>query len=81
MTTLLLLAASAVMLGVAGWFTWDGHHHMLRAEAAARQARAHADRACAAANRARTAADKARAARLATYHTPDEEQHHDSVRP
>ncbi|MEU3700970.1 hypothetical protein AB0E82_01955 [Streptomyces anulatus] len=63
MATVLLLVASAVMLGIAGWATWDGHRHMLRAEAAARQAREHACAAHAHAVRAREAADRAQAAR------------------
>ena len=50
MITLILLAVSAAMLCFAGWATWDGHHHMLRAEAAARQAKAYPDRAQAAAD-------------------------------
>ncbi len=63
MVTIVLLVASAVMLGLAGWATWDGHRHMLRAEAAARQAQEHAARAREAADRAVAAADRARAAR------------------
>ncbi|MET9701701.1 hypothetical protein [Streptomyces griseus] len=70
MATVMLLVASAVMLGFAGWATWDGHRHMLRAEAAARQAREHANaaqeharQACEAADRSVAAADRARATR------------------
>ncbi|MFE3004225.1 MULTISPECIES: hypothetical protein [unclassified Streptomyces] len=73
MANVLLLVASAVMLGVAGWATWDSHRHMLRAEAAARQAREHARQAQehahvahAHAVRAREAADRAQAARHAS---------------
>lgn len=70
MATILLLVASGVMLGFAGWATWDGHRHMLRAEAAACQAREHANaaqeharQAREAANRSVAAADRARATR------------------
>lgn len=62
MVTIVLLVASAVMLGFAGWATWDGHRHMLRAEAAARQAREHANAAQEHARQAREAADRAIAA-------------------
>lgn len=62
MATIALLVASAVMLGFAGWATWDGHRHMLRAEAAARLAREHANAAQAHARQAREAADRAVAA-------------------
>lgn len=63
MVTIALLVASAVMLGFAGWATWDGHRHMLRAEAAARQAQEHARAAHVHAVQAREAADQAQAAR------------------
>ncbi|MFH9368088.1 hypothetical protein ACH4K8_20700 [Streptomyces anulatus] len=62
MATVLLLVASSVMLGIAGWATWDGHRHMLRAEAAARQAHEHANAAQEHARQAREAADRAVAA-------------------
>ncbi|KOG84467.1 hypothetical protein ADK33_03420 [Streptomyces griseus subsp. rhodochrous] len=63
MATVVLLVASAIMLGFAGWATWDGHRHMLRAEAAARQAQEHARAAHRHAVHAREAADRAQAAR------------------